>query len=204
VGISGVCGVAYGGASAAHAVLWQNGTVTDLGNLGGNVFNTPAAINNNGQVTGWSDLPGDAVFHAFVWNGSGAIRDIGALPGDTYTLAYAINNQGQVVGQSLDANFNSRAFIYQNGQMTDLNTLAPPGSPFLIFANDINDSGQIVGAAFDSTSNRVVGFRAYPLYESGTSATAAKRTAAKVALPQRVRMYLKQRGLFGRMDRFMK
>jgi uncharacterized membrane protein len=35
-------------------VLWQNGTVTDLGSLGG-LISTPAAINNNGQIAGSED-----------------------------------------------------------------------------------------------------------------------------------------------------
>jgi probable HAF family extracellular repeat protein len=37
-----------------HAVLWQNGTVTDLGTLGG-LKSTPAVINNNGQIAGPED-----------------------------------------------------------------------------------------------------------------------------------------------------
>ena len=35
VGISGTCDVAVGAFTATHALLWQNGAVTDLGNLGG-------------------------------------------------------------------------------------------------------------------------------------------------------------------------
>ncbi len=40
-----------------EAVLWQNGMPTDLGNLGGAVFNIAFAINNQAQVVGESDLP---------------------------------------------------------------------------------------------------------------------------------------------------
>src|SRR5438046_9716081 len=45
-GISGDCGIAVGGVSARHAVVWQNGVPIDLGNIGGNAWNTPTAINN--------------------------------------------------------------------------------------------------------------------------------------------------------------
>jgi probable HAF family extracellular repeat protein len=39
------------------------------------------------------------------------------------------NNQGQVVGSTLDSNFNwSYGFIWQDGVMTDLNTLIPASS----------------------------------------------------------------------------
>src|SRR6516165_11328050 len=71
VGISGTCFVAVGSFSAAHALPWQNGTVTNLGSLGGIAWNTPGAINNRGVVVGFSDLPGDENgnpnFHAFRW-----------------------------------------------------------------------------------------------------------------------------------------
>ena len=42
-------------------------TVTDLGNLGGNSFDEGVDINNQGQVAGFSSLPGDTTFHAFLW-----------------------------------------------------------------------------------------------------------------------------------------
>jgi uncharacterized membrane protein len=45
-------------------------------------------------------------------------------------------------------NFNCRAFLWQGGVMTDLNSLIPAGSDvFLIQAHDLNDRGQIVGSA---------------------------------------------------------
>jgi len=56
----------------------------------------------------------------------------------------------------------SRAFVYRNGTMLDLNALVPPGSPQLIYANDIDDRGQIVGQAFDSTTGQLVAFVATP------------------------------------------
>jgi len=42
---------------AAHALLWQGDTVTDLGSLGGVMNNVPDEINNQGEVVGSSDLP---------------------------------------------------------------------------------------------------------------------------------------------------
>lgn len=66
------------------------------------------------------------------------------LSGDAISLAFGINNLRHVVGQSIGAN-GSRAFIFRDGVLTDLNTLVAPGSPFLIYANDINDRGENVG-----------------------------------------------------------
>src|SRR5262249_12270066 len=140
VGISGTCYRAVGASSAKHAVLWENGKPIDIGNLGGIAWNTPAAINNRGDVAGFSDLPGDDPdqpnYHAFFWTKRGGIQDLGTLPGDTLSLAFGLNDRGQVVGQSIGPD-GRRAFLWQRGVMTDLNTLVPQGSPLLLYANDI-------------------------------------------------------------------
>src|SRR6185312_8501284 len=57
-----------------------------------------------------------------------------------------VNGRNQIVGVSFAAGFaNPRAFLYQNGHMTDLNTLAPNSPVYLQVAGNINDSGVIVG-----------------------------------------------------------
>jgi len=147
VGSSGPCQGPTSGLALRHAVRWQHGTVTDLGSLGGVMFNAGNAINNAGQVVGQSDLPGDTATHAFFWQ-NGVMTDLGTLPGDSNSMAFDINDKGQVVGISCDVNFNCRAFLWQNGAMTDLNTLIPPNSPlFLTFGSGINDRGEIAGSA---------------------------------------------------------
>jgi probable HAF family extracellular repeat protein len=54
-------------------------------------------------------------------------------------------------GHSCDATDTSCvAYLWENGVMTDLNTLIPPGfSLSLFFAADINDLGEIAGIAVD-------------------------------------------------------
>ena len=74
--------------------------------------------------------------------------DLGTL-GGTNSYAYGINSDGQVVGASDSAGSGWRAFLYSGGIMTDLNSLIDPSSGwFLSWADDINDSGQIVGTGF--------------------------------------------------------
>lgn len=152
IGISGICQNAVGNQSAKHAVLWQNGTITDLHNLGGAAWNTPMAINERGQIVGFSDLPGDENganpnFHAFLWTKDHGIQDLGTLSGDAISEALGINNQGQIVGVSYGAGFtHPRAFLWQNGAMTDLNNAVAGDSPlYLQVGQDINDFGEIVG-----------------------------------------------------------
>ncbi len=151
VGISGICQNAVGDLSAEHALLWQNGRVTNLGNLGGVAWNTPMAINQQGEIVGFSDRTGDdngnnPNFHAFRWIPPGPMQDLGTIGSDAISEALGINQQSQIVGVSYAAGFaNPRAFIYENGAMTDLNSLAPNSPLYLQVAQEINDSGVIVG-----------------------------------------------------------
>jgi probable HAF family extracellular repeat protein len=148
VGFTGNCisGVPF---TSLHAVLWQrhahSWTATDLGNLGGTILNLAFGINNRAQVVGQSALPGNAAFHAFLWQ-DGMMTDLGTLPGDVVSWAETINSRGEAVGTSFDASGNTHPFLWQNGVMTNLNTLIPADSPmFLLEALGNNDLGQIVG-----------------------------------------------------------
>ena len=163
VGISGICDQAVGRHTARHAVLWENGGVTDIGNLGANWWNTPTAINQRGDVVGFAGDPafpeGD-ILHAFVWTRQHGIRPLAALPGHVDTEAYGINERRQVVGVSCDANFvDCRAVIWKNGfsqpdRVTDLNDLKGGYSARLESAKDINDNGEITGRAIDANGVR--------------------------------------------------
>jgi probable HAF family extracellular repeat protein len=160
-GSSGVCAafnpVWLNNLQSRHALLWDGGNTIDLGNLGGDgngdgIF--ALNLNNHGQVIGSSDLPGDANFHAFLWTKQTGIEDLGTVEGDVNSAAIGINDAGQIVGVSLDSSFNPRAFLRQGRQLTDLNTLIPPGSPlYLASACSINAAGEIIGFAFDNGGN---------------------------------------------------
>ena len=171
VGSSGTCAPFNGNSGLNlvenHALLWQNGTVTDLGNLGGtgaNAGNHACAINNHGQVVGHSELPHDTTFHGFLWTVETGMRDLGTLPRDFASAANGINDGGDVVGASFDANFNPRAVLWKNGVPFDLNKriAANPSGLYLLVAQSINFSGEIVGLAFQQSTGEVHGFLATP------------------------------------------
>ena len=184
VGITGVCDGAIGGGTAKHMVMWQDGRVVrELPTLGGTYWNTPMDINDLGDVIGFSDLPGDGPyfgaqnFQAFFWslrpydcNGKvapgGSTCDLGTL-GGAISQALGVNNRDQVVGASwINSSGTNHAFIWQNGRMTDLNTLVVPGSATLTLtiAQDINDQGVITGqATLASNPSVIVAFEAIPV-----------------------------------------
>ena len=183
-----------------HALLWRQGVPPiDLGNLGGRINNAGFAINDMEQVVGASDLPGDTVQHAFLWQ-KGVMTDLGTLTGDVVSAACAINNKGQVSGVSIDASGqNLRAFLWQNGVMVDLNTLIPPNSPlYLLHGFGINSQGQIVGFALQTSTGEIHGFLATPISAVGNlaivSPTAEGEVGAtsKFALPENARKQLQK------------
>ena len=130
VGISGKCDLAVGRFSARRAVMWDHGQVIDIGGLGGIAWNTAMALNNAGVVVGFADTTGDQSgapnFHAFIWAKEDGIKDLGTLNGDNLSEALDINDRGQVVGISI-GDTATHAFIWQNGKMTNLQTLVPSG-----------------------------------------------------------------------------
>jgi probable HAF family extracellular repeat protein len=163
VGISGICDQAVGRHTARHAVLWENGGVIDLGNLGAQWWNTPTAINQRGDVVGFAGDPafveGDIV-HAFMWTMEDGIRPLQPLPRRTPkhvdSEAYGINQARQVVGVSCDADgVDCRAVVWDHGNIpTDLNDLKGSYSARLESAKDINDNGEITGRAVDANGVR--------------------------------------------------
>ena len=166
VGISGDCDIAVGQLSARHSVLWENDTVIDIGDLGGDAWHTPMDINNEGEVVGFSNPLGvigiDFAPHAFLWTRAGGVKDLGTLPGDATSQAVGINSSGQIVGVSSGAI--NRAFLYENGVMRNLNDLVGPDFPdLLIVAQHINDAGVIVGRAVRRGSTQQVPFVATPI-----------------------------------------
>jgi probable HAF family extracellular repeat protein len=171
VGISGICDQAVGRHTAKHAVLWENGRVTEIGPFPAQWWNTPTAINQHGDVAGFAGdqafVEGD-VLHAFMWTREDGIRPLKPLKGRTPqhvdSEAYGINEAGQVVGVSCDAaQTDCRAVIWDNGAYpTDLNDLKGSYSGFLALAKDINDKGEITGRAIDPATGALIAYLAVP------------------------------------------
>jgi len=172
VGISGICDQAVGRHTAKHAVLWENGGVTDIGNLGAQWWNTPTAINQHGDVVGFAGDPAFVegnILHAFIWtkdNGIKALKPLrGRVPQHVDSEAYGINEARQVVGVSCDAEqVDCRAVIWDHGVYPiDLNDLKGGYSALLASAKDINDKGEITGRAIDPITGVLTAYLAVPV-----------------------------------------
>jgi probable HAF family extracellular repeat protein len=177
-----------------HGFRWQRDVMSDLGEIFGGHFNYGQDVNNRGEIVGAADLAGDLTGHAFMIQG-GSLTDLGTVAGDTNSAAFGVNNRGQVVGTSAQAvsipalppvqNWicPCHAVIWEDGNVTDLNTRIPPGTGWqLSFALAINDLGQIVGFGTLNNGFAVSAFLLTPQEGnspfSTTSAAQAKSTAA--------------------------
>jgi probable HAF family extracellular repeat protein len=153
---------------SSRAVLWTpdapnatTGTMTALGTLEGFGTSHALAINDFGQVVGYSTVAGFDD-HAFLWtpdrpNGTtGTMVDLGVLQGPSST-ASAINDAGVVVGWSrrdTGGKFHFHAFRWTpatpngtTGAMSDRGVLPGDHSSF---ATGINSRGDIVGYDWSS------------------------------------------------------
>lgn len=152
------------GGNGEHAYVWQptannasTGSMTDLGELsGGDVFSAASAINDYGQIVGWSS--GTQGVFAVLWQPSAPqsmirqLINLGDLPGGlTLSVAGAISETGRIVGYgNVETSADPTLWVPSSANgasftLVDLDpTAQPPGDRY---ARDLNELGQIVGTA---------------------------------------------------------
>jgi probable HAF family extracellular repeat protein len=103
------------GSSLSTAFLWQNGTRTNLGTLGGRT-SVAWAINEAGEVVGRSEVAGKGKtaggFRAFLWTATSGMRDLGLPDSPRNAQAMGLNSTGWVVGATYSAS-GSRATLWK-------------------------------------------------------------------------------------------
>lgn len=120
-----------------QAFLWQAGSYSPLGHLGGNM-SVGMDINDatSPMIVGNSKTSSGAAM-GFVWQ-NGQMTALAPVGGAGSSSAAGVNNAGHIVGASAGS-----AILWQAGQAYDLNSLTN-GSYGLAAAIDINENGQIV------------------------------------------------------------
>ena len=154
------------GTGADQAFVWtpttpngSTGTMLSIGVLGTGRSSEAYAINNAGQIAGWSYWTNDPVYEnehrAFLWtpdtpNGStGTMVNLGTL-GGSWSVATSISQDGKVAGWSALPGGSPHAFLWtpggtagpsSNPQMQDLGAL----NGYNTLALGVNSAGQVVG-----------------------------------------------------------
>jgi probable HAF family extracellular repeat protein len=147
----------------AHASLWKDGVISDLGALPVNNNSAAGSINDRGWATGQSQssvidpVLGFPEFRAVLWK-KGQIIDLGTLPGGAESLGIYVNNAGQVIGLSTISSAAdplsffgpTHTFVWQNGEKLDIGTLG--GTDTFAGASCSNPApGVVVGGSSTST-----------------------------------------------------
>jgi probable HAF family extracellular repeat protein len=128
-----------------NAFRYSDGSLVTLSPLDSVAY----AVNEGGQVVGYTGAPFQRAFRWTDSNGNGVVdpgefKDLGTLLGGAWSIAYAINNLGDVVGEAKHSSGARRGFLWTDkGGMQDVGTLGGTNS----LANAIDNLGRVVGWA---------------------------------------------------------
>jgi probable HAF family extracellular repeat protein len=134
---------------SVHAFFWRNGTMQDVGTLGGPDTFPGFSRNLPGAVVGSSfinSIPnpttGIPTLHPFLWS-NGHMRDLGTLGGTLCCQEVVVaNSRGQVAGDStLAGDLQNHPFLWERNRLTDLGTLGGDNG----VVNNMNEDGEVVG-----------------------------------------------------------
>jgi probable HAF family extracellular repeat protein len=175
----------FSGLPVGRAVVWtKDGKVIDLGTVPGGTGSLATAVNNLGQVVGFSDngisdpfsmVGGFATQTRAFLRQNGVMKDLGTLGGSD-SLASNLNELGQIAGISYtDSNaspscfwaLTTHPFFWENGKMTDVGSLGGTCGA----VNWMNNLGQVVGfsnVAGDQSNHAFLWDKEHGLKDLGT------------------------------------
>ncbi len=137
-----------------HAYVWtQRGQSHDLGTLPGGRVSNAVGIDDVGHIAGTSD-DSQGTVHNVLWTPQGIIQDLGINFGSSHAscTAHAFNNRGQIAGICSDTTpLQGAAFVWSAS--AGLRDLALPAGDVGATATAINNLGQAIGKAWDSSSD---------------------------------------------------
>lgn len=134
-----ICGWSYlTELGPAHAFLYSNGNMIDIGSFSGDRDSWATDINKSDKIVGYYYGENTGEVYAFLYN-NGAVTNLGSL-GGIATYAQGINDSDYIVGSSSTSAGDVCAFLYHNGQMTNLGVGGNSSA-----ARDINSLNKIVG-----------------------------------------------------------
>ncbi len=136
-----IVGVSYSAGSPYHAILWDRGRALRLPSLSGQ-SDQPLAINTAGLIVGQAISSTYGAWRPVLWDESG-VHDLGTLQSNNTGRGWAsdINEAGYVVGNATGERYSSRAFIWYEGKMRDLD----PGGDRDMVALSINNRNEVIG-----------------------------------------------------------
>jgi probable HAF family extracellular repeat protein len=151
-----VVGEVQTSANPTRGFVYRNGAVSRI-EQGTSYLTTARAISSTGKVVGDGRLAGFSADHGLLYDvATGVVSSLGLEATGAYnSKANDVNARGDAVGMMF-LNVGEHAFLSSAGHVFDLNDLVPAGGEWVLQeAFSINDSGQIVGRGYLSSSPTV-------------------------------------------------
>ena len=141
-----VTGISRNAAGDIRSFFWsERRGMIDIGVLPGATATWEPAINNRGEITGYSTGEPRPYPHAFRWTFSSGMEDLGGLTSGADAISYgrALNDDGMIVGFSLTPANDYHAFAWTRATgMVDIDSFGSRYSE----AVGVSASGQVVGS----------------------------------------------------------
>jgi probable HAF family extracellular repeat protein len=129
------------GLSSGLGFVWRRGAgLRVLPPLPGQTSSRAAAINNHGQIVGWSKGTAPTFYTPTLWAGNDVVN-LGTVGGQS-AEARDVNDRGQVLGK-VGSILAGPSVIWENGAITEIGSLGQTDSSGL----DINERGEVTGSS---------------------------------------------------------
>lgn len=156
-------------AACAGGVVYRAQFLSNPTGLGHNAESSALAINNAGQVAGWSRMPGPAGTQGFLYSG-GLMQDLGVSAAGATSRATALSDPQGVSGRYLIAGdgtresggFSPLGFMQARNSLNLLSvTTTPIAAPArrTIEVRGVNASGLVVGSLISASFGRTAYLR---------------------------------------------
>jgi probable HAF family extracellular repeat protein len=148
------------------AAIFSAGKYTDIcaSNAATEIDCFASRLNDAGQAIGDAELTPS---RAFLYD-SGSIALLSPLGDDLVIHAVDINNAGQIIGTSDSPSHGRRGFLYDQGEMTEIQlsggTDTPDLQPF-----SINESGVVAGTYYSQFSSQSSAYRVFRFADGATT-----------------------------------
>lgn len=154
---------------------WQ---LTEIGALPGGEYSKVFAINNDGDIVGYTHFTAPLRQEGFLYR-HGALIPIQLGTPAMSAWPQLINNRGQIAGFAWNprARDPGRGFLYEDGAIALIGEVAEPFG--------INDKGQVVGmqSSWDTINGRPANLRRFAfLFENGTLTDLSERLGIETAV----------------------
>lgn len=133
-----------------HAFRWENGVMTDLGEIDPQTSSVAYAVSADGSVVVGQGYVTGSGGRAFRWTAADQMVNLGTLPGGGLSTAYGVSADGTFVVGYSTASDGHYAFRWHDNQMENIGRLTDTANT--VEARGVSADGTIVVGQSDTTA----------------------------------------------------